>query len=188
MGPCSPTCYRVQRSLLALTNASVTTHAGSLTFSSGSEYDVEGFEDDHNSIYTNNDVQDCKPQDLDLLNSEVQECKPQDFDHFNVGTSNEGVSVLQVGDNVDFIRKRKLPQESPLEDQKVYTCPHEQCPYHERQLGFSDQSLRNAHQSTCAYRTDLQFANSAVEAWWHKVILCKRPELFILTIFADWYA
>lgn len=138
------------------TNASVTTHAGSLTFSSGSEYDVEGFEDDPNSIYTNNDVQDCKPQDLDLLNSEVQECKPQDFDHFNVGISNEGVSALQVGDNVDFIRKRKLPQESPLVDQKVFTCPHEQCPYHERQLGFSDQSLRNAHQSTCAYRTDLQ--------------------------------
>ena len=43
-----------------------------------------------------------------------------------------------------------------MEDQKVYTCPHEQCPYHERQLEFSYQILRNAHQSTCAYRTYLQ--------------------------------
>lgn len=134
----------------------MTTHVVSLTLSSDSEYDVEGFEDDPNSIYKNTDVQDCKPKDLDILSSKVQECKPQDFDHFNVGISNEWVSTFQVGDNADFIRKGKLPHESPLEDQKVYTCPHEQCPYHERQLEFSYQILRNAHQSTCAYRTDLQ--------------------------------
>ena len=53
------------------TSAAVTTHAASLTLSSGSEYDVEGFEDDPNSIYTNTDVQDCKPKDLDILSSKV---------------------------------------------------------------------------------------------------------------------
>jgi ethylene-insensitive protein 3 len=138
------------------TSAAVTMQAGSLTFSSSDEYDVEGFEDDPNSISPNNDVDDCKPQDLDVLNSEVHECKPQDFDLFNIGVSNDRGSSLHVGDNADLIRKRKLQQEPPLEDQKVYTCMYEQCPYHEHQLGFLDQSLRNSHQSTCAYRTDLQ--------------------------------
>jgi len=138
------------------TSAIVTTHAESLTFCSNSEYDDDNFEDDPNYISTNADVQDCKPQDIDLLNSKVQECKPQEFDLFNIGISNERVSSLQVGDNVDFIRKIKLPQGPTVEDQKVYTCLHEQCPNHECQLGFLDQSLRNAHQSSCAYRTDLQ--------------------------------
>ena len=102
----------------------MTTNAESLTFISSSEYDDDGFEDDPNSISTNPDVQDCKPQDIDLLNSKVHECKPQDFDLFNIGISNERVSSLQVGDNVDFIRKRKVPQGPTVEDQKglVYMC------------------------------------------------------------------
>ena len=39
------------------TSAAMTTHVGSLTLRNGSEYDVEVFEDDPNSTYTNTDVQ-----------------------------------------------------------------------------------------------------------------------------------
>eukprot|EP01018_Ginkgo_biloba_P038612 Gb_08309 [translate_table: standard] len=124
------------------TNVAVSANAGALTFSSSSEYDVEGFEDDPNSLSPSNDV---------------QECKPHDFDLFNAGISKERVSSsLQIGDNSDFIRKRKSRCESPVQDQKVYTCPYEQCPYHDRQLGFLDQNSRNTHQSNCPCRTDLQ--------------------------------
>uniref|UniRef100_A0A0D6QW98 Ethylene insensitive 3-like DNA-binding domain-containing protein n=1 Tax=Araucaria cunninghamii TaxID=56994 RepID=A0A0D6QW98_ARACU len=140
----------------ACPHASVSLNAGALAFSSSSEYDVEGFEDDPNSISPNDSLQDRKPHDFDLFNSELQECKPHDFEHLNASISKERVpSSLQIGDNVDMVRKRKLPQEPPMEDQKVYTCPYEQCPYHERQF-FLDQSSRNTHQSSCAYRTDFQ--------------------------------
>ncbi|GLJ50179.1 hypothetical protein SUGI_1067740 [Cryptomeria japonica] len=139
------------------TSMSLSANAGALTFSSSSEYDVEGFEEDPNTIFSNDDVQDRKPHDFDLFSSEVQECKPLDFELFNAGISKERVpSSLQIVDNVDMIRKRKLPEESPMEDQKIYTCPYEQCPHHPRQFGFLDQSSRNSHQAICAYRTDFQ--------------------------------
>lgn len=139
------------------TTISLSANAGALTFSSSSEYDVEGFEEDPNNIFSNDDVQDRKPCDFDLFKSEVHECKPLDFELFNATISKERVpSSIQIVDNVDMIRKRKLPEESQMEDQKIYTCPYEQCPHHSRAYGFLDQSSRNSHQAICAYRTDFQ--------------------------------
>eukprot|EP01018_Ginkgo_biloba_P020646 Gb_03292 [translate_table: standard] len=124
-----------------LTSGTICGNAGALTASNSSEYDVEGFDDAPFSVSPNNDGQG------DEL---------QDFDFFNMANSKESLWSIQNGDTAAIIRKRKLPGESLMQDEKVYTCPYEQCPYHEREDGFLNQNLRNAHQSNCPYRTDVR--------------------------------
>eukprot|EP00252_Welwitschia_mirabilis_P012132 TRINITY_DN26_c0_g1_i1.p1 TRINITY_DN26_c0_g1~~TRINITY_DN26_c0_g1_i1.p1 ORF type:complete len:654 (+),score=129.52 TRINITY_DN26_c0_g1_i1:911-2872(+) len=149
---------RQQNPNACLPTTGSTANAVALTFSSSSEYDVEGFEEERNSVSPNTDLKECKPNDINLFQTEVQECKPHDFELFNIANlQNDRVSsTFQMKDGMDLVRKRKLPQQIPLEDHKIYTCPHEKCTYHDRQHGFFDQNLRNSHQAICPHRPDLQ--------------------------------
>ncbi|XP_068662054.1 ETHYLENE INSENSITIVE 3-like 1 protein [Aristolochia californica] len=113
---------------------------GGYTFSSGSEYDVEGVEDD--------------------VSVEIPECKPRDLGFFNVGMGpatkerfmSQQIVINGECNSNDFIRKRKptLEPERTV-DQKIYTCEHVQCPYHDYRLGFLDVNSRNNHQSRCSF-------------------------------------
>eukprot|EP00252_Welwitschia_mirabilis_P012138 TRINITY_DN26_c0_g2_i1.p1 TRINITY_DN26_c0_g2~~TRINITY_DN26_c0_g2_i1.p1 ORF type:complete len:668 (+),score=153.53 TRINITY_DN26_c0_g2_i1:490-2493(+) len=138
------------------------TNAAALTFSSSNEYDVEGFEDEHNSVSPVTGLQECKPHNISLFQTEVLDCKPHDLELFgsaaNIQNDKVG-STIQVGDSKDVFRKRKLPEQLPqlpLEDHKIYTCPYVKCIYHDCQHGFFDQNLRNSHQANCPHRSDLQ--------------------------------
>ncbi|KAG9458680.1 hypothetical protein H6P81_003188 [Aristolochia fimbriata] len=114
---------------------------GGYTFSSGSEYDVEGVEDD--------------------VTIEIPECKPKDLGFFNLGMApgikerfmNPQTVIKGECNSNDFIRKRKPALEPEMTvDQKIYTCEHVQCPYHDYRLGFLDVNSRNNHQSRCPFR------------------------------------
>ncbi|XP_058107614.1 protein ETHYLENE-INSENSITIVE 3-like 1a [Magnolia sinica] len=109
---------------------------GTFSFSGSSEYDVDGAEDD--------EVQECKPRDINLFNMGMGAAK----DQFLVSPSIKGEC-----DSMDFIRKRKMSDAPDLMlDQKVYTCENVQCPYHDYRLGFLDMTSRNNHQSKCPFR------------------------------------
>eukprot|EP01018_Ginkgo_biloba_P009459 Gb_15228 [translate_table: standard] len=124
---------------------SVIGNAGDQIFSSSSsssEYDVEVSEETLNPV---------------SQKSNVHEHEAVHFNPLNMAISKESFLHVQNNDGADFIRKRKLPSESPLmQEQMIYTCPYEQCPHHVHQNGFLDQSLRNAHQTDCPCSVDVQ--------------------------------
>lgn len=123
-----------------LTNAEGYGNAVTLTSSSSSEYDVEGVDDVPDSACPNDGQGD----------------EAQDFDFFNMANAKGALWSIGNGEDVNMTRKRQLPEEVLMQDQKIYTCPYDQCPHHERKNGFLDMNRRNSHQSDCPYRTDVQ--------------------------------
>lgn len=112
-----------------------------LTSSSSSEYDVEGVDDVPDSACPRN---------------EGQGDEAQDFDFFNMADAKDTLWSIGNGEDASMTRKRKLPEELLMQDHKIYTCQYEQCQHRERKNGFLDVNSRNAHQSNCPYRTDVQ--------------------------------
>ncbi|ERM97264.1 hypothetical protein AMTR_s00119p00117410 [Amborella trichopoda] len=85
---------------------------------------------------------------------EVQEIKP-DVDLFNLGMGKERLLPPIKSETADFVRKRKLPTEVIVVDQKIYTCDNVQCPSHQYQLGFLDKNSKNNHQSNCPFASEI---------------------------------
>ncbi|KAL9247930.1 hypothetical protein vseg_021307 [Gypsophila vaccaria] len=117
--------------------------SGSLVISDTSDYDVEGVSPDPNS-----DVEECKPQNINVFNFR---------DKFMGHPMNMMTPVIKgeaVDTGFDFPVKRKQPSSGPqtVLDQKVYLCENRQCPYSDSLLGFSDRSLRHNHQLNCPFR------------------------------------
>jgi len=53
--------------------------------------------------------------------------------------------------STEFIRKRQsAPEGDEEQKESVYTCPNEECPHHDHQLGFHTKKLRNNHQYSCS--------------------------------------
>uniref|UniRef100_A0A2P2LS99 EIN3-like family protein n=1 Tax=Rhizophora mucronata TaxID=61149 RepID=A0A2P2LS99_RHIMU len=121
--------------------------SGPLVINDCSEYDVEGTEDDPNF-----DVQDCKPENLQMESvREMLSLQQQPYPFKG-----------EVIPNVDFVRKRKPSSDMKMTmDQKIYTCEFVQCPYSQLRMGFLDRTARDNHQLTCPYRsTSLEFGGS----------------------------
>ncbi|KAJ7960422.1 Ethylene insensitive 3 family protein [Quillaja saponaria] len=114
--------------------------SGSLVINDCNEYDVEGSEDEPNY-----DVQECKPENLDLSNFGMGRMPIQQSPYPSKG---------EIVTNLDFIRKRKPTSDLNMNDQKMYTCEFLQCRYSEVPLGFHDRSSRDNHQLTCPYRNN----------------------------------
>ncbi|KAK6926434.1 Ethylene insensitive 3 [Dillenia turbinata] len=117
----------------------------SFVINDSNEYDVEGAAEEEQNF----DIQECKPNNINLLNMRVD-------------SMIEGLPVLQpsypikeeVITNVDINRKRKPSNElSFMMDQQIYTCEFLQCPYSELRLAFRDRTTRDNHQLTCPYRS-----------------------------------
>lgn len=124
--------------------------SGSFVINDCSEYDVEGVEDDQNF-----DVQEQKPNSIDLLNMGIGP----------IGRINDSFHPIkdEVVTNLDFTRKRKPNNElNNVMDHKVYTCEVLNCPHGDLRHGFHDRSMRDNHQLNCPYRSnssDFGFSN-----------------------------
>ncbi|KAJ8563422.1 hypothetical protein K7X08_031874 [Anisodus acutangulus] len=120
---------------------------GNFMLNDSSEYDVEGAQDEPNF-----DVQEQKPNHLNLLNIGFKETMPlQQQSHLN---KDEFIT------NLDFGLKRKQASELTLMDQKIYTCEFLQCPHNELRHGFQDRSSRDDHQFACPFRNSSRFGVS----------------------------
>ncbi|THG17596.1 hypothetical protein TEA_023679 [Camellia sinensis var. sinensis] len=109
------------------------------------EYDVEGPEDEPNF-----DVQEQKPNNLNLLNMGMERIK----DRLPVQQLSHPIKD-EVITNLDFTRKRKPTNDlNTIIDHKIYTCEFLQCPHSELCRGFHDRSSRDNHQLTCPFRSN----------------------------------
>ncbi|KAJ7964875.1 Ethylene insensitive 3 family protein [Quillaja saponaria] len=119
--------------------------SGSFVINDCSEYDVEGAEDEPNF-----DVQECKPENLNLSNFGMESMRGR----LPVQQSPYPIKG-EVVPNLDFIRKRKPTNDlNMMIDHKPYTCEFLQCPYSEVCLGFPDRSSRDNHQLSCPCRNN----------------------------------
>ncbi|XP_021277894.1 protein ETHYLENE INSENSITIVE 3-like [Herrania umbratica] len=122
--------------------------SGSLVINDCSEYDVEGAEDELNF-----DVQERKPGNLNSSNMGIDRMRAVQQPPYPI----KG----EVGNSLDFIRKRKPSNDLNVMEHKIYTCEFIQCPYGELRLGFHDRTARDNHQLTCPYRnSSAQFGGS----------------------------
>ncbi|CAN4091747.1 unnamed protein product [Withania somnifera] len=123
---------------------------GTFMMNDSSEYDVEGAVDDPNF-----DVQEQKPNHLNMVNVDVQIFEALPLQQKSHPIKDEIIA------NLDFIRKRKPDDDlSFIIDQKIYTCECLQCPHSELRHGFPDRSTRDNHQLTCVFRNTSQFGVS----------------------------
>ncbi|KAK4275861.1 hypothetical protein QN277_018875 [Acacia crassicarpa] len=116
--------------------------SGSLAINDCSEYDVEGAEDEANF-----DVEEQKPENINPSNLGMDRMRgrpPIQQPPFPI--KGEIVSSL------DFIRKRKAPNDFNMMNQNIYTCEHPQCPYSEVRVAFADRTSRDNHQLNCPFR------------------------------------
>ncbi|CAN4092559.1 unnamed protein product [Withania somnifera] len=119
--------------------------SGTFTMNDSSEYDVEGAVDDPNF-----DVQEHKPNHLNLLNVEMFKALPLQQQSHPIKD--------EIIANLDFTRKRKQADDlSFFMDQKIYTCECLQCPHSELCHGFPSRSTRDNHQLTCVFRNTARF-------------------------------
>ncbi|KAL7174488.1 hypothetical protein ACSBR2_033691 [Camellia fascicularis] len=119
--------------------------SGSFAINDCSEYDVEGPEDEPNF-----DVQEQKPNNLNLLNMGMERIK----DRLPVQQLSHPIKD-EVITNLDFTRKRKPSNDlNTIIDHKIYTCEFLQCPHSELCRGFHDRSSRDNHQLTCPFRSN----------------------------------
>lgn len=116
---------------------------GSLVITDASDYDVDGVDTD--------------------LSGEVEECKPQHVNLFNFGVDRNkymppimtpSIKGEIIDPSSDFNDKRKQPSSGPhmAMDRKIFVCEFHQCPYSDSRLGFPDRNSRNNHQLSCPYK------------------------------------
>ncbi|XP_054818803.1 protein ETHYLENE INSENSITIVE 3-like [Prosopis cineraria] len=116
--------------------------SGSLVINDCSEYDVEAAEDEPNF-----DVEEQKPDNLNQSNIGLDRMRGR------LPTQQPFPIKGEIVTNLDFIRKRKVPNDFGLMmNQKIYTCEHPQCPYNDVRLAFADRTSRDNHQLNCPYR------------------------------------
>ncbi|XP_060172739.1 protein ETHYLENE INSENSITIVE 3-like [Lycium barbarum] len=125
--------------------------SGNFMLNDSSEYDVEGAQDEPNF-----DIQEQKPNHLNLLNINVERFKEtmplQQQSHQNQD---------ELITNLDFCLKRNQSNEpTVMMDQKIFTCEFLQCPHNEIRHGFQDRSSRDNHQFACPFRNSSRFGVS----------------------------
>lgn len=125
---------------------------GTLSFSSPSEYDVEGL-DEFPSVYKSEDSWNVEGPKFDPLVIRVPK-KEMDLDEELLAFSERGSSGPLSTDSLLLGTKRKLDAESAMAPKPIYTCAHAQCPCAKVENGFTDVSIRNLHQMACIYREE----------------------------------
>eukprot|EP00250_Pteridium_aquilinum_P016007 c22886_g1_i1 orf=1455-3350(-) len=133
----------------------VTGNSGTLSISSASEYDVEGF-DDAPKLCGSEGGWDAEILSFDPYVMKVlkQEVDPDD-DLFAYSDRGGSVGLHGGGNTGGFERKRKSSGDVVCGAMKtVYTCAYEQCPCSKNANGFPDVLSRNLHQVGCAYRPE----------------------------------
>eukprot|EP00250_Pteridium_aquilinum_P006191 c16158_g1_i1 orf=136-2058(-) len=125
---------------------------GTLSFSSPSEYDVDGL-DEFTGVYKTEDSWNTEGPKFDPLILRAPK-KEVDLDEEFFAYSDRGSSVPHSADSVLLGTKRK-PDMDPVRGPKLlYTCVYNQCPCSKAENGFTDVSLRNLHQLACIYREE----------------------------------
>ncbi|KMZ62627.1 ethylene insensitive 3 (ein3) [Zostera marina] len=80
-----------------------------------------------------------------------QEDLSRKLSHPPPSSSCTGEGIDDDRKSIDFIRKRQsAPEGDEQQRESIYTCPNENCPHHDYQLGFHDKNLRNNHQFSCS--------------------------------------
>ncbi|MCO5559617.1 hypothetical protein L7F22_013218 [Adiantum nelumboides] len=125
---------------------------GTLSFSSPSEYDVEGL-DDFPGIYKSEDSWTAEGPKFDSLVLRVPK-KEIDLDDELFAFSDRGSSGPHSTDSIMLGTKRKLDTEPAKALKQLYTCAYTQCPCSKVENGFTDVSIRNLHQLACMYREE----------------------------------
>ncbi|XP_031494822.1 ETHYLENE INSENSITIVE 3-like 1 protein [Nymphaea colorata] len=106
--------------------------SGMLAFSGlSNEYDVDGYEDD-------GDMQ-------------IQERKPDVFSLGSIAGERFQLQSIKAETPPDCTRKRKLPVEHLMLDQKVFTCDSIERLQRDHGIGFLHKSARNNQVSNCLY-------------------------------------
>lgn len=102
--------------------------AFSFDSSSGSEYDVEGFE--HG--------------------------KAEDLDHNASGNERSLKSApMKEEADMELIQQRTSTESELAMNQRIYTCENVMCPHNDIRHGFLDRNARNSHQFFCKYQNAL---------------------------------
>ncbi|KAI3461214.1 hypothetical protein Pfo_017877 [Paulownia fortunei] len=125
--------------------------SGAFAMNDGSEYDVEGADEESNF-----DVQEQKPNPLSLLNIGVDRFQ----DRLPVQQQSHAIKD-EVISNLDFSRKRKPGNElNVMMDHQIYTCGFLQCLHSELRHGFHDRTSRDNHQLSCPCKQSSEFGVS----------------------------
>lgn len=125
---------------------------GTLSFSSPSEYDVEGL-DEFPGVYKAEDGWSVEGPKFDPLILKAPK-KEVDLDEEFFAYSDRSSSVPHSADSVLLGAKRKSDLELVGAPKPSYTCAHGQCPCSKVENGFTDMALRNLHQMACIYREE----------------------------------
>lgn len=125
---------------------------GTLSFSSPSEYDVEGL-DEFPGAYKSEDGWSVEGPKFDPLILKAPK-KEVDLDEEFFAYSDRSSSVPHSTDSVLLGAKRKSDLELVGAPKPLYTCAHGQCPCSKVENGFTDVALRNLHQMACIYREE----------------------------------
>ncbi|EYU35998.1 hypothetical protein ABFS82_14G226600 [Erythranthe guttata] len=115
------------------------------------EYDVDGVDEGSSDNNNSFEVQEQKPNRLDLLNI-VQQQQMQQQTH---EIKNEAL-MIDNNNTFDFSRKRKSGNElGVIMDHQIYTCEFLHCPHSELRHGFRDRISRDNHQLSCPFSKQL---------------------------------
>ncbi|XP_073270175.1 protein ETHYLENE INSENSITIVE 3-like [Primulina huaijiensis] len=125
---------------------------GTLVMNDGSEYDVEGANDESNF-----EMQEQKPNPV-ILNIPMESFQ----DRLTVQVQQQAHAIKdELITSFDFSRKRKPCNELDIMmDHKIFTCEFLGCPNSELRHGFQDRTSRDNHQLSCPCKHSPEFAVS----------------------------
>ncbi|KAH7445205.1 hypothetical protein KP509_02G112500 [Ceratopteris richardii] len=127
--------------------------AGVLSSSSPSEYDVEGPDELPGVYYKSEDSWNVGGPKFDPLVLRAPK-KELDVEDEVFASSDRGSSGPSNSDFTLLGSKRKSQAEPVCASKPLFTCAYGRCPCSKVENGFTDISMRNLHQLTCAYREE----------------------------------
>ncbi|KAH7287159.1 hypothetical protein KP509_32G041000 [Ceratopteris richardii] len=126
---------------------------GSLSYSSPSEYDVDGMEES-SGVFKAEDSWDAEGPNFASLVLRAPK-KELDLDDELFASSDRVSSEPHNPQLATIGTKRKLlDTETVCASKSLFTCAFAKCPCSKAENGFTDMSIRNLHQLTCSYKED----------------------------------